>query len=61
VTILVLVIGGNLYALNQFLALTELVAESAIFQAVDTEKQLLISLYVQLESGEMSDNDCRTN
>ena len=52
VTILALVIGVNLYILNQFRALTELGAELAThhFPAVETAKQLITSLYAQLKS-----------
>ncbi len=52
VTILALVIGLNLYILNQFRALTNLNAELAIhhFPAVETAKQLITSLYAQLKS-----------
>jgi CHASE3 domain sensor protein len=55
VTILALVIGVNLYILNQFQPLTELGAELAThhFPAVDTAKQLITSLYAQLKSGWM--------
>ena len=57
VTILPLVIGGNLYIyiLNQFQPLTELGAELAThhFPAVETAKQLIMSLYAQLKSGWM--------
>ena len=51
-TILALVIGVNLYILNQFRALTELGAELAThhFPAVETAKQLITSLYAQLKS-----------
>ena len=52
VTILALVIGVNLYILNQFRALTDLGAELAThhFPAVETAKQLITSLYAQLKS-----------
>ena len=52
VTILALVIGVNLYILNQFRALTDLSAELAThhFPAVETAKQLISSLYAQLKS-----------
>ena len=52
VTILALVIGVNLYILNQFRAITELGAELAThhFPAVETAKQLITSLYAQLKS-----------
>lgn len=52
VTILALVIGVNLYILNQFRAITELGAELAThhFPAVETAKQLISSLYAQLKS-----------
>ncbi len=52
VTILALVIGVNLYILNQFRTLTDLGAELAThhFPAVETAKQLISSLYVQLKS-----------
>ena len=52
VTILALVIGVNLYILNQFRAITELSAELAThhFPAVETAKQLITSLYAQLKS-----------
>ncbi len=52
VTILALVIGLNLYILNQFRALTNLNAELAThhFPAVETAKQLITSLYAQLKS-----------
>jgi len=51
-TILALVVGVNLYILNQFRALTELSAELAThhFPAVETAKQLITSLYAQLKS-----------
>ncbi len=51
-TILALVVGVNLYILNQFRALTELGAELAThhFPAVETAKQLITSLYAQLKS-----------
>jgi two-component system sensor histidine kinase GlrK len=51
-TILALVIGVNLYILNQFRALTELGAELAThhFPAVETAKRLITSLYAQLKS-----------
>ena len=51
-TILALVIGVNLYILNQFRALTDLGAELAThhFPAVETAKQLITSLYAQLKS-----------
>src|SRR5210317_1651653 len=51
-TILALVIGVNLYILNQFRAITELGAELAThhFPAVETAKQLITSLYAQLKS-----------
>ncbi len=51
-TILALVIGVNLYILNQFRALTELGAQLAThhFPAVETAKQLITSLYAQLKS-----------
>ncbi|MCA9467814.1 MAG: hypothetical protein KC643_20530, partial [Nitrospira sp.] len=47
--ILALVIGVNLYVLNQFRALTELGAELAThhFPAVETAKRLITSLYSQ--------------
>ncbi len=50
--ILALVIGVNLYILNQFRVLTELGAELAThhFPAVETAKQLITSLYAQLKS-----------
>ena len=52
VTILALVLGVNLYILNQFRALTDLGAELAThhFPAVETAKQLITSLYAQLKS-----------
>ncbi len=52
VTILALVIGVNLYILNQFRAITELGAELAThhFPAVETAKQLTSSLFAQLKS-----------
>ena len=52
VTILALVIGVNLYILNQFRALTDLGAELAThhFPAVETAKRLITSLYAQLKS-----------
>ena len=52
VTILALVIGVNLYILNQFRALTDLSAELAThhFPAVETAKQLITSLFAQLKS-----------
>jgi two-component system sensor histidine kinase GlrK len=52
VTILALVIGVNLYILNQFRALTNLGAELAThhFPAVETAKRLITSLYAQLKS-----------
>ena len=52
VTILALVIGVNLYILNQFRTLTDLGAELAThhFPAVETAKQLISSLYAQLKS-----------
>jgi len=52
VTILALVIGVNLYILNQFRALTDLGAELVThhFPAVATAKQLITSLYAQLKS-----------
>ncbi len=52
VTILALVIGVNLYILNQFRAITHLSAELAThhFPAVETAKQLISSLYAQLKS-----------
>jgi two-component system, NtrC family, sensor histidine kinase GlrK len=51
-TILALVVGVNLYILNQFRALTELGAELAThhFPAVETAKRLITSLYAQLKS-----------
>ncbi len=51
-TILALVIGVNLYILNQFRALTDLGAELAThhFPAVETAKRLITSLYAQLKS-----------
>lgn len=51
-TILALVIGVNLYILNQFRALTDLGAELAThhFPAVETAKRLITSLYSQLKS-----------
>jgi two-component system, NtrC family, sensor histidine kinase GlrK len=51
-TILTLVVGVNLYILNQFRALTELGAELAThhFPAVETARQLITSLYAQLKS-----------
>jgi two-component system sensor histidine kinase GlrK len=51
-TILALVIGVNLYILNQFRALTELGAELAThhFPAVETAKRLITSLFAQLKS-----------
>ena len=50
--ILALVLGVNLYILNQFRALTELGAQLAThhFPAVETAKQLITSLYAQLKS-----------
>ncbi len=52
VTILALVIGVNLYILNQFRTINELSAELAThhFPAVETAKQLITSLYAQLKS-----------
>jgi two-component system, NtrC family, sensor histidine kinase GlrK len=51
-TILALVVGVNLYILNQFRALTELGAELVThhFPAVETAKRLITSLYAQLKS-----------
>ncbi len=51
-TILALVVGVNLYILNQYRALTELGAELAThhFPAVETAKRLITSLYAQLKS-----------
>ncbi len=51
-TVLALVIGVNLYILNQFRVLTELGAELAThqFPGVETAKRLLTSLYAQLKS-----------
>lgn len=51
-TILALVVGVNLYILNQFRALTELGAELAThhFPAVETARRLITSLYAQLKS-----------
>lgn len=51
-TILAMVIGVNLYILNQFRDLTDLSAELAThhFPAVETAKQLITSLYAQLKS-----------
>lgn len=52
VTILALVLGVNLYILNQFRTITELSAELAThhFPAVETAKRLITSLYAQLKS-----------
>jgi len=52
VTILALVIGVNLYILNQFRLLTDLGAELVThhFPAVETAKRLITSLYSQLKS-----------
>ncbi len=51
-TILALVVGVNLYILNQFRAITELGAELAThhFPAVETAKRLITSLFAQLKS-----------
>ena len=51
-TIIALVIGVNLYILNQLRVLTELGAELATyhFPAVETAKRLIASLYSQLKS-----------
>ena len=51
-TIIALVVGVNLYVLNQLRALTDLGAELVIhhFPAVETSKRLITSLYAQLKS-----------
>lgn len=51
-TIIVLVVGVNLYVLNQLRVLTDLGAELVIhhFPAVETAKRLIASLYAQLKS-----------
>ncbi len=51
-TIIALVVGVNLYVLNQLRALTDLGAElvSHHFPAVETSKRLISSLYAQLKS-----------
>ena len=51
-TVIVLVVGVNLYILNQLRVLTELGAELVThhFPAVETAKRLIASLYAQLKS-----------
>ncbi len=51
-TIIALVVGVNLYVLNQLRLLTDLGAELVIhhFPAVETSKRLITSLYAQLKS-----------